>query len=363
MPDTIQHGTINQDVRRNFASDNVTPACPEVLTAMMEGNNGNFHSYGEDPYTTQLTPLFEAVFETELAVFPLTTGTATNALALSAMVRPYGSVICDHSAHIENDEGGAPEFFTAGAKIATLPSPQGRMSPEALHEAIIRNREKGVLAPPFQALSLTQSTEWGTVYSPATLDNLSKIAHQNDLLVHLDGARLGNAIAHLQCSPAETTWKAGIDLLSFGGTKAGAMAAEALIIFLNDRTRALLPAIPHLIKRSGHSWSKSRFLSLQLQALLKDGLWLRNGAHANKMASLLRTELQRHPGAHMPFDGESNEVFVVLPEALLQSLEESGFGFYRYPTPEGVAGQLVRFVTSFHTREQDIEGLVQAINQ
>lgn len=351
------------DIRKNFASDNVAPACPEIIAALAQGNQDNLHSYGEDTYTRQLTSLFEKLFSTELAVFPLTTGTATNALALSATVRPYGGIICDHSAHIENDEGGAPEFFTAGAKISTLPSPQGRMSPEALKEAVTRNKEKDILAPPFQALSLTQATEWGTVYTPETLFDLSNIAHQNGLFVHLDGARLGNAISHLGCSPADTTWKAGIDLLSFGGTKAGAIAAEALVIFLNDRTRPLLKAIPHLIKRSGHSWSKSRFLSLQLHALLREDLWLKNCAHANKMASFLRSELQRHPGAHMPFDGESNEVFVVLPELLLQTLEESGFGFYRYPTPEGVPGQLVRFVTSFYTRQEDIEALLEAINQ
>lgn len=362
MPDTT-YDTTQTDIRKNFASDNVTPACPEVMAALSRSNHDNLHSYGEDPCTQHLTALFENVFETELAVFPITTGTAANALALSAIVRPYGGILCDHSAHIENDEGGAPEFFTAGAKISTLPSPQGRMSPEALNEAITRNREKGVLAPPFQALSLTQATEWGTVYNPETLSNLSKIAHQNNLFVHLDGARLGNAIASLDCTPAETTWKSGIDLLSFGSTKAGAMAAEALVIFLNDRTRPLLNALPHLVKRSGHSWSKSRFLSVQLEALLKGDLWLKNAFHANKMASLLRTELQRHPGAHMPFDGESNEIFVVLPAPLLQALEENGFGFYHYPTPEGVSGQLVRFVTSFYTREQDVQALIHALNQ
>ncbi|UMM63704.1 threonine aldolase family protein [Aristophania vespae] len=354
---------MSEDVRKNFASDNVTPASAEILEALMRGNQGNVSSYGEDHYTEQLAKKFGEVFETELAVFPIATGTATNSLALSAIVRPYGSVICDHSAHIENDEGGAPEFFTSGAKISTLPSPQGRMSPDALQEAIKRNREKGVLSPPFQALSLTQSTEWGTVYPIKTISALSDIAHQNGLTVHMDGARLGNAINHLNCSPAETTWKAGIDILSFGGTKAGTMAAEALIVFINERTKPFLSAIPHLIKRSGHLWSKHRFLSLQLLALLEDTLWLKNCAHANKMAKLLVAELKRHPGAQMPFDCESNEVFVVLPETLLDNLENEGFSFYRYPTPGGVPGKLVRFVTSFYTRTKDVEALIEAINK
>lgn len=353
---------VSQNIQKNFASDNVTPACPEIMEALLQINHNNMASYGADSITERLNKDFSTLFETDVAVFPIATGTACNALALSAMVKPYGGIICDQSAHIDNDEGGAPEFFTNGAKIHNIPSPDGRMSPQALPIALERNKEKGVLAPPIQALSLTQATEWGTVYQPETLKELNHIAHHYNLLTHLDGARLGNALAHLHCSPSETTWKTGVDLLSFGGTKAGALAAEAVIVFLNERTKPLLPAFPHLLKRSGHLWSKNRFLSAQLSALLKDDLWLKNGLHANAMAERLAHALRHHPAAQLPFPVESNEVFTILPEILLQRLEEKGYGFYRQATPEGVSGVLVRFVTSFYTRPQDVDAFIEDLH-
>ncbi|MXV35157.1 MULTISPECIES: beta-eliminating lyase-related protein [unclassified Saccharibacter] len=352
---------MSEDIRKNFASDNVTPVCSEVMEALSRVNHGGVPSYGEDTFSKTLKTRFAEVFEAEVEVFPVATGTAANSLALSAMVAPHGSILCDQSAHINSDEGGAPEFFTHGAKLVGIPSAQGQMDPATLPSTLVQNAEKGILAPPFQALSLTQATEWGTTYSCDALSQLSSTAHEHGLTVHLDGARLGNAIAHLGCSPAETTWKAGVDVLSFGGTKAGAMAAEAVVFFLNDRTRPLLKAMPHLRKRSGHTWSKHRFLSAQLLALLDNELWLTNAHHANMMSQRLVQALKRHPAAHLPFATESNEVFAVLPHPLLQELHDEGYHFYHYPTPEGVPGQLVRFVTSFYTRPDDIDALIDSL--
>ncbi|GBR50801.1 low-specificity threonine aldolase [Neokomagataea thailandica NBRC 106555] len=350
-----------EDIRKNFSSDNVVRVCPEVMQALMEANDGSASAYGNDAYTSALDARFGEVFESEVAVFPIVTGTASNSLALSALVSPFGSVVCDESAHIQNDEGGAPEFFMHGAKIVTIPSGNGLMQPSALSHTINEKKAAGLLAPPIQALSLTQASEWGLVYQTDHLTSLSKVAHAEKLTVHLDGARLGNAIASLGCTPAETTWKAGVDVLTFGGTKNGAMAAEAVVFFLNDRTRPFVENFKRRIKRSGHLWSKHRFLSAQLLALLKNNLWLRNAQHANIMAQRLSTGLQALPNATLPYATQSNEIFIALPEHLVQKLEKGGFGFYRWPTPAGVDGTMIRLVTSFDTREKDVDALLDYI--
>ncbi|MBS1050034.1 low specificity L-threonine aldolase [Gluconobacter japonicus] len=354
-------GFVSEEIRKNFASDNVTPICPEVMAALIAANEGSVGSYGEDDLTRSLNERFGEVFDTEVAVFPIATGTAANSVALSALVSPYGSVLCDESAHINTDEGGAPEFYTHGAKLVCISSAEGRMDPATLTPALKSNAESGILSPVIQALSLTQANEWGTVYSTDTLAELSRIAHDHDLAVHLDGARLGNALAHLGCTPAAGTWKAGVDVLSFGGTKAGAMAAEAVVFFLNDRTRPLVKNFLRRIKRSGNLWSKHRFLSAQLLALLQNDVWLKNAAHANAMAQRLVDGLRRHAAAQMPYERQSNEVFVILPDLLLKDLEEAGYGFYRWPTPEGVSGTLIRLVTSYYTRPEDVDALLAEI--
>lgn len=326
----------------------------------MRANEGSVGSYGDDILSRSLNARFGEVFEAEVAVFPVVTGTAANSLALSALVAPYGAVLCDQSAHISNDEGGAPEFFMHGAKLVTLSSADGRMSPEALRTGLRANAQGGILKPPPGAV-LTQATEWGTVYALKDLAALCGIAHEQDLPVHLDGSRLSNAIAHLGCTPAEATWKAGVDVLSFGGTKCGALAAEAVVFFVNERTRPALKDFERRIKRSGHLWSKARFLSAQLLALLEDGLWLKNSAHANAMAQRIVEGLRRHAGAQLPFETQGNEVFVILPDLLVKDLETAGYAFYRWPTPEGVSGTLIRLVPSFYTREQDVDALLAEI--
>nr|WP_294915972.1 low specificity L-threonine aldolase [uncultured Neokomagataea sp.] len=350
-----------EDIRKNFSSDNVVRVCPEVMQALMEANNGSASAYGNDSHTDLLNARFGELFETEVAVFPIVTGTASNSLALSALVSPFGSVICDQIAHIQNDEGGAPEFFMHGAKIVTVPSSNGLMQVDMLQKTIQEKKAAGLLAPPIHALSVTQTNEWGIVYPPSHLTALSAAAHAEGLSVHLDGARLGNAITALNCTPAETTWKAGIDVLTFGGTKNGAMAAEAVIFFLNERTRPHVQDFKRRIKRSGHLWSKHRYLSVQLLALLEGGLWLRNAAHANTMAQRLSHGLNKHPAITLAYPTESNEVFVSLPDDLIKTLEKANFGFYRWPTPPHITGTMIRLVTSFDTREKDVDALLSHI--
>ena len=352
---------MSEEIRKNFASDNVTPICPEVMAALLAANAGSVGSYGADDLTQSLNKRFGDIFETEVAVFPIATGTAANSIALSALVSPYGAVLCDQSAHINTDEGGAPEFYMHGAKLVCIPSAEGKFDPATMPAVLRNNEESGILSPVIQALSLTQANEWGLVYSLEELAALTRIAHDHGLSVHLDGARLGNAVAHLGCSPADVTWKAGVDVLSFGGTKAGAMAAEAVVFFLNERTRPLVKEFLRRIKRSGNLWSKHRFLSAQLHALLENDVWLQNAAHANQMAQRLVDGLRRHPAAQMPYERQSNEVFVILPDLVLKDLEAVGYTFYRWPTPEDVSGTLIRLVTSYYTRPEDVDALLAEI--
>src|SRR5665213_786786 len=216
---------------RSFGSDNITPASPEVIDAITAANTGSLHAYGDDPYTSRLTALASELFETEVAIYPVTTGTAANALALSTMTPPYGAVYCHETAHIATDECGAPEFYTGGAKIIGLPGTDGKMVPAQLDEPLRLAAFMGVHHVRPAALSLTQATEWGTVYTPAEVQALSATARAHGLGLHMDGARIANAIARLGCSPAEITWKSGVDVLSLGATKNGAMAAEAVVFF------------------------------------------------------------------------------------------------------------------------------------
>ena len=348
---------MTEAIRKNFASDNIAPVCPEVMAALSRVNEGSAPAYGEDSETQRLSTCMEECFGAPVWVFPVATGTAANSLALSAATAPFGAVICDQSAHIANDEGGAPEFFMHGARLMPLPSSDGRMDPVALDRALIANAGGGVHTSPIQTLSLTQSTEWGTIYTLDHLKALTTRAREAGLATHLDGARLGNAIAALGCAPADVTWKAGFDMVSFGGTKNGAMAAEAVLIFRED----LAQNFSRRIKRSGHLWSKQRYLSAQLVALLENGLWLRHAAHANTMAQRLAHGLRRHPAASLPFEVQSDEVFVVLPERTVEELEAQGFEFYRWATPPGIEGVLIRFVTCWATEARDVDHLLDAL--
>ena len=341
----------------NFTSDNVTPVCDEVMAAIHAANAGTASSYGGDVLTQRLSEVAARVFETKVAVFPVATGTAANALALSQIAPPYGGVYCHETAHIVTDECGAPEFFSGGAKLLGLPAADGRIGAEQLEAAIGFAVDMGVHHVKPAALSLTQATEWGTVYDPARIRGLSAVARKAGLPVHMDGARFANAVAHLGCTPAELTWKCGVDVLSFGATKNGALCAEAVMFFNADLARDF----DRRRKRAGHLWSKMRFVSAQLLACFENGLWLRNARNANQMAARLADGLSRLAGARLLQTVQANEVFVALPLALVEGLERAGFGFYRWPLSPVRTGEVpVRLVTSYATAASDVDALLAA---
>ncbi|QCE32776.1 low specificity L-threonine aldolase [Acetobacteraceae bacterium] len=358
---------------KNFLSDNTAPIDKAVLEALLQANENHTLPYGQDKFSAELETVFAQKLGAKLKVFPVATGTGANALALSALVSPWGAVICDKAGHIENDEGGAPEFYTGGAKIMTIQSKDGKILPKKLKEALLYNQNKGVLAPPIQALSLSQSTECGTFYCKAELKALVDLAHEFGLLVHLDGARLGNAVAALECDVKEITSEIGIDALVFGMGKAGAMAAEPLVIFENERTKPALKALSHLRKRAGQTWSKGRFLSVQALAMLAEDRWLKNSRHANAMIAHLLEGLTAKQKTssfefYLPYETKTNELFLITETALLDHLEKEDFAFYRFPVEEIFKDeithfknpQMARFVTSFYTKKEDIEALLKA---
>ncbi|MDP6689414.1 MAG: beta-eliminating lyase-related protein [Alphaproteobacteria bacterium] len=329
----------------NFSSDNATGVAPEIMAALAAANDGHAMAYGDDSVTKAAEAAFTDLFERELAVFPVATGTAANALALSALTPPWGQIYCHRNAHIEEDEAGAPELFSGGAKLALLDGEHGKIGAKTLAGAVAAAGFGVQHHSQPSAISLTQATEAGTAYDPDEVAALATIAHDAGLSVHMDGARFANALAFLGCSPAEATWKAGVDVLSFGATKNGAMAAEAVIFFDPDAAGDFL----YRRKRGGHLFSKMRFLSAQLVAYLRDDLWLENARHANARAAELSQGLAALDGAHLVHDVQANEIFVHLPEAVMAALEAGGVGFHRWGT-EGQA----RFVCAFNTAPEDV---------
>jgi threonine aldolase len=341
----------------NFGSDNVTPACDAVMQAINAANQGAAYSYGGDDITARLRARANELFETEVAIFPVTTGTAANALALSQIAAPYGAIYCYEAAHIVTDECGAPEFFTGGAKLIGLPAADGKIRTAQLMQAWAFADDMGVHHVKPAAISLTQATEWGTVYANEELKAIGALAKGRGLQVHMDGARFANAVAHLKCSPAEATWKSGIDVLSLGASKNGALCADAVVFFEPQ----LAADFERRRKRAGHLWSKMRFLSAQLLAYLDHDLWLKNARHANAMAAALGQGLKGEPGARVLHPVEANEVFVEFPEKTVAALESAGFKFYRWPLHESKSGVAIRLVTSYMTPAADVEAFIAAV--
>jgi threonine aldolase len=344
---------------RDFSSDNIAPAAPEMLAALTAANRGTVHSYGDDDFTRRLTEVAREVFECDLAIYPVTTGTAANALALATLAPSYGGIFCHHSAHIEKDECGAPEFFTGGAKLLTLPGAGGKIAASAIAPLVAEARGRGVHQVRPAAISIGQATDWGTVYTPDEIATLAAAGREHGLKLHMDGARFANAVAHLNVSPAAASWRAGVDALSFGATKNGALAAEAVIFF----DRKLAGDFEYRRKRAGHLLSKMRFCAAQLTAYLQDGLWLRYARQANAMAARLAAGLTVIPGVSLTQPVQANELFPAMPEALIAALQGENFGFYRWPAPEGVAGGVVRLVTAWNTRPEDVDFLLDAIGR
>jgi threonine aldolase len=341
---------------RNFHSDNVAPACEAIMAAVSQANAGMAASYGLDELTARLQAVAAKLFDTEVTVFPVATGTAANSLALSQIVPPYGAIYCYEAAHIVTDECGAPEFFSGGAKLIGFPAADGKIRPAQLEHALAFAVEMGVHHVKPAAVSLTQATEWGTVYSLSELAAITAVAKAHGLPVHMDGARFANALVHLQCSPAEATWKRGVDVLSLGATKNGALCAEAVVFF----DPALADEFGRRRKRAGHLWSKMRFLSAQLLAYLSNGLWLENARQANVMAARMAQGLQAVAGARLLQPVDANELFVQLPAACVAALEKLEFGFYRWPLSAVETGVAIRLVTSYATQSADVDEFIAA---
>ncbi|HCP01410.1 MAG: low specificity L-threonine aldolase [Alphaproteobacteria bacterium] len=336
----------------NFASDNVAGALPEVVAAVTEAASVGAMPYGSDPWTERVSVRLREVFECNLWAFPVATGTAANALALSAICPPFGTVLCHPMSHANTDECGAPEFYTGGAKLQLVGGPDGRIDPAALDQAIVTARPHGVHNMPPAAITITQESEAGTVYSADHVDAIASIAKAHGLALHMDGARFANALAALDVTAAEATWRRGIDVLSFGATKGGAMAAEAVIFFRKE----LAAAFGERRKRGGHLVSKMRFVSAQLDGYLADDAWLRAARAANAGAARLATELAGIKGAALVRPPEANIVFVQLPLPVLDALEVDGFGFYR------VGGDgTIRLVVPWSVTDVDVDALVSAI--
>ncbi|TAM58306.1 low specificity L-threonine aldolase [bacterium] len=337
----------------NFASDNVAGAAPEILAALLAANGGAAAPYGADDLSRRLERRFAEVFEHEVAAFPVATGTAANALALACITPPFGAVLCHEHAHVQTDECGAPEFFSGGAKLLTSPGEHGKLDATALEYALAHTPFGSQHAIQPAALSVSQVTEAGTVYTPAELAALAQIAHRYGLTVHMDGSRLANALVSLDASPAQVTWRCGVDVLSFGATKNGALGAEAVIFFDRARSKELL----YRRKRAGHLFSKQRFLSAQLEAYLHDGLWLSNARHANAQAARLAVGLRSIPGVSLRHPADANMVFADMPEEMIRRLLAAGASFHRIG---GEDATLVRLVTAFDTDAGDVDRFVDA---
>lgn len=331
-----------------FFSDNTASACPEILKALEEANHGLTRPYGEDEWTERLDRAFSALFGTEVRAFAVATGTAANALSLATLSPPYGAIFAHQKAHIATDECGAPGFFTGGAQLMLLPGEHGRLAPETLAAALAAPQDVHTVQP--AVVSLTQPTEFGTVYRPAALAQIASSAHARGVKVHMDGARFANAVAFLGCQPADITWRVGVDVLSFGATKNGAFGAEAVVFF----DAGLVRDFELRRKRAGQLFSKSRYLAAQLLAYLEGGLWRRNAERTNRLAQ----EIGRAAGTALLHPVEANEVFLALGVERRQALRAAGFEFYD-SGPES-AGE-ARFVVSWDQPADDVPALCAAL--
>ncbi|MFS3134249.1 threonine aldolase family protein [Gluconacetobacter sacchari] len=340
-------------VQKDFSSDNRAGASPEILCALAEANKGPAAAYGEDAWGSEVERVVSNLFEKEVAVFPVVSGTAANCLALAATVPAYGGILCSDESHISRAECGAPEFFTAGAKIITAPSDAGRLTPEQVTATLDAFPATASDRTLMAALSITQSTECGTIYSCSDVRALSTLAHQRGLAMHMDGARFANALVSLNCSPAELTWKAGVDMLSLGTSKNGTYCGEMIVFFDSSRCAHFR----RILKRSGHLLAKQRFVSAQIIAYFRDDLWVRNAAQANRTASLLARKLAARSDIDLRYETACNEVFATLPDRLISALRNEGYSFKTWGVG-GAGRSLVRFVTSFCTQDSDIEALM-----
>jgi threonine aldolase len=333
-------------MRQHFASDNNAGLCPEALAALLEAA-GEPHTpgYGADAWTERACDRLRALFETDCAVFLVFTGTASNAMALAQLCRSYHGIIAHADSHVATDEAGAVSFFSGGATLLTADTPHAKLTPAAV--AALAASGRGVHSVKPRALSLTQATEMGTVYTRDEVAALAETARRAGLKVHMDGARLANAVAALACKPADITWRAGIDVLSFGGVKNGLGVGEAVLFF----DKALAAEFEWRVKQAGHLNSKMRLMAAPWVGLLESGAWLKNAWHANAMAKRLWQGLSAVPGADLMAPVESNAVFTRLPARVVERLQHNGWRFY--PWADGI-----RLMCAWDTTPETVDRFV-----
>jgi threonine aldolase len=339
-------------IRRHFASDNYAGICPEAWAALAEANVGHAPGYGEDAWTQRATDLIRDVFETDCEVFFVFNGTAANSLALATMCHSYHSILCHETAHVESDECGAPEFFSNGTKVLLVPGENGKVDPAGIERMVKRRTD--IHYPKPRAVSVTQATELGTVYSVAELKAIWSMARQLGLRIHMDGARFANAVASLGAAPKEITWQAGIDALCFGGTKNGTHVGEAVVFFNHDLAREF----DYRCKQAGQLASKMRFLAAPWVGMLQDGAWLRHAAQANNMARLLNDLLVDIPQIRILFPRQANAVFAELPPYLIVALRQQGWKFYTFIGQGGC-----RLMCAWDTREEDVREFIADVRR
>jgi threonine aldolase len=341
------------NVTLNFRSDNVGTASPEILRAIEKANRDPVASYGDDEYSAAVNKAFSALFETQVTVFPVATGTAANAISLSCCARPWGAIYCHQEAHVHTSEGGATEFYSGGAKLVALPGDGYKLAPATLRETLataergIRNRSQP------EAVTITQASEYGTVYSRENIAEIGTIARDAGLLFHMDGARFANALATLGCSPADMTWRAGVDILSFGVTKNGGMNSDAIVVFNAD----LVEPLSYRLRRAGQTWSKMRFSSAQLLAYVEDGLYLKMARHSNAIAARIGRELSALPGIELVAPVDANMLFLRMPDRAIEAIAAAGARFGRR------RGGVIRLVTRFDMDEAEVDTLVGVVRR
>ncbi len=334
--------------RYDFASDNTVGLCPEAFAALQAANDGACASYGDDAFTARATDLIREVFETECDVYFVFNGTAANSLALASLCQSYHSVVCHESAHIETDECGAPEFFSNGTKILLTPGEEGKLACSEIERMILRRTD--IHYPKPRAVSLAQTTELGTLYTAEEIREIANVARFHGLRIHMDGARFANAVAASGVTPADLTWRAGVDVLCFGGIKPGISLSEAVVFFDPE----LSEEFAYRCKQAGQLASKMRFSSAPWAACLLDGTWLRNAENANRCARLLATELTGIPGVSIARPPAANAVFAELSPEVAARLQRAGWKYYQF------IGGAARFMCSWRTTEADVAALVAA---
>lgn len=344
-------GSVSAGFMLQFASDNTAGICPEALAAFNAANADFAASYGNDDATRQVCDRLRDLFAADAEIFFVFNGTAANSVALAALCQSYQAVICSDSAHVETDECGAPEFFSNGSKLLVSPHRQGKLTATGVLDLITRRTD--IHYPRPKVVTLTQATELGTIYTPQEVTDIATLAHAHGLTVHMDGARFANAVAALDCPPADITWRAGVDVLCFGGTKMGLPIGEAVVFF--DRRRG--EEFAYRCKQAGQLASKMRFLSAPWLAMLEDGTWLRHAAHANAMARGLAAGIAGIPGVELLLPCQANGVFVRLPQPAQDRLRAVGWSFYTF------IGGGARFMCSWATSEAAVVRLLSDIEQ